>query len=37
MNYRALGILQGNDIIWFWIGSHLEYEKLLKQLNKAGA
>ena len=26
---RALGILEGDDIIWFWIGSHADYEKLL--------
>ncbi|MDM8565881.1 hypothetical protein QUF74_09535 [Candidatus Halobeggiatoa sp. HSG11] len=31
-NYRAVGILQENTIIWFWIGSHNVYEKLLKQL-----
>ncbi|MDM8565885.1 hypothetical protein QUF74_09555 [Candidatus Halobeggiatoa sp. HSG11] len=31
-NYRVVGILQENTIIWFWIGSHNVYEKLLKQL-----
>jgi hypothetical protein len=30
-NYRAVGIVQGEDIIWFWIGSHADYNKLLKQ------
>jgi len=30
-NYRTLGILtDDNIIIWFWIGSHDDYEKMLK-------
>jgi len=33
-DYRALGILQGNDIIWFWIGSHADYNNLLKLFRK---
>jgi hypothetical protein len=31
-DYRAIGIIQEDEIIWFWIGSHAEYNKLLKQL-----
>jgi len=31
-NYRALGALQDDEIIWFWIGSHAEYNQLLKNL-----
>jgi len=30
--YRALGILEGEIILWFWIGSHDEYARLLKHL-----
>jgi hypothetical protein len=30
--YRALGLLEGDVILWFWIGDHKEYERLLKQL-----
>jgi hypothetical protein len=30
--YRALGLLQGDTITWFWIGGHDEYERLLKQV-----
>lgn len=30
--YRAVGIIQDNEIIWFWVGSHHVYEKLLKKL-----
>ncbi|MEZ8217600.1 ParE family toxin-like protein [Fervidibacter sacchari] len=29
---RALGIKEDDTIIWFWIGSHDDYERLLKEL-----
>jgi hypothetical protein len=32
IGYRALGALEGDTIIWFWIGSHADYDKLLQQL-----
>ena len=32
LNYRVLGTLDGNEIVWFWIGPHDQYERLLKQL-----
>jgi len=32
IGWRALGIREGNTIIWFWIGPHNAYEKLLEQL-----
>lgn len=32
MGHRALGLLEGDVIIWFWIGGHDEYERLLKHL-----
>jgi len=31
-NYRAVGQLDKNTVIWFWIGSHSEYDLLLSQL-----
>ncbi|MFC1976157.1 hypothetical protein ACFLXQ_07145 [Chloroflexota bacterium] len=31
IEYRALGIREGDEIIWFWIGSHADYDKLLSQ------
>ncbi|WP_030006110.1 MULTISPECIES: hypothetical protein [unclassified Picosynechococcus] len=31
-NYRAVGQQDGDTIIWFWIGSHAEYDKLLSQI-----
>jgi hypothetical protein len=32
LGYRALGLLEGDGITWFWIGSHAEYDRLLHQL-----
>ncbi len=26
-NYRAVGILEGDTVTWFWIGSHDDYEQ----------
>jgi hypothetical protein len=30
IHYRALALEDGNDIAWFWIGTHGEYDRLLK-------
>ena len=32
LSYRALGIKQEDTIIWFWIGSHEDYNNLIGQL-----
>lgn len=29
MHYRALGVEKPNGIVWFWVGPHAEYDKLL--------
>lgn len=29
IHYRALGRSTGDDVIWFWIGPHSEYDKLV--------
>lgn len=29
--YRALGLDFDNGILWFWIGPHAEYERLIGQ------
>ena len=31
LGYRAVGVIQGDEIIWYWIGSHAAYDKLLTQ------
>ena len=28
LNYRALGTMKDNYIVWFWIGTHAEYDRL---------
>ncbi len=30
--FRALGRRKGNLIVWFWIGSHSDYDELVKRL-----
>ena len=32
LNYRVLGLLEGDHIYWFWIGVHDEYDELLKRI-----
>jgi hypothetical protein len=32
LGYRALGVLEGDVVVWFWIGSHADYDKLLERL-----
>lgn len=27
--YRALGILEGDTVYWYWIGKHDEYDRIL--------
>ena len=31
-DYRALGLLEDDTIIWFWIGSHADYDELISRL-----
>ena len=32
LEYRVLAVKDGNDFIWVWIGSHDEYERMIKVL-----
>ncbi|MYA36446.1 MAG: hypothetical protein F4030_07485 [Gammaproteobacteria bacterium] len=29
IDYRALGVLEQDEIVWFWIGPHHQYDKML--------
>jgi hypothetical protein len=29
LGYRALGVLRKNRVVWFWIGGHAEYNRLV--------
>ncbi|MBC7856332.1 MAG: hypothetical protein IAF94_23115 [Pirellulaceae bacterium] len=30
LHYRALAIEDGGDLVWVWIGTHAEYDELIK-------
>jgi hypothetical protein len=32
LSYRAIGIKENNTMIWFWIGSHSDYNNLIASL-----
>ena len=32
LGYRALAVRDGDFLLWFWIGTHADYDTLLSQL-----
>lgn len=30
LSHRALAVRDGDDLIWFWIGEHGEYDRLIR-------
>lgn len=30
LQYRALAVEDGSDVVWVWIGTHAEYDRLIK-------
>ncbi|MES2180345.1 MAG: hypothetical protein V4550_21000 [Gemmatimonadota bacterium] len=32
LGYRALGTLIGNTVVWSWIGSHKDYDRMIAAL-----
>ena len=32
LGYRALGLFENDEVTWFWIGTHAEYDRMLDQL-----
>jgi hypothetical protein len=30
LGYRALGLRDGDTVTWYWIGTHAEYDRLLR-------
>jgi hypothetical protein len=32
LGYRALGVRDGDTMMWFWIGSHGDYDRLLTNI-----
>jgi hypothetical protein len=31
-DFRALAVANGDDAVWFWTGSHAEYNQILKSM-----
>lgn len=31
LHYRALGVEDNQDIVWFWIGHHSTYDRLIEK------
>lgn len=31
LHYRALAVEDGSNLVWVWIGSHAEYDRLVQQ------
>ncbi len=29
-HYRALGLDKGENVVWFWVGPHSEYDRILR-------
>jgi hypothetical protein len=32
LNWRAVGVMKGGTVVWFFLGDHAEYERLLQGL-----
>ena len=32
ISYRAAGLREDDHVFWFWVGTHAEYDNLLKRL-----
>jgi hypothetical protein len=32
LGWRAVGVLRGDDMVWYWIGSHADYDRLISRL-----
>jgi hypothetical protein len=32
LDYRALAVEDNDDVIWVWIGSHGEYERMIREI-----
>jgi hypothetical protein len=29
LGYRALAVVEGDRVVWYWIGSHADYDRLV--------
>jgi hypothetical protein len=35
LGYRALGVRTDDVMVWFWIGTHADYDRLVRNIGKA--
>jgi hypothetical protein len=34
LGYRAVALRDREDVVWFWVGTHAEYERLVSKLRR---
>lgn len=34
LGYRAVALRDGENVVWFWVGSHAEYDRLVSKLRR---
>jgi len=34
LGYREIGVREGEDILWFWVGTHGEYDQLRSRMRR---
>jgi hypothetical protein len=32
LHHRALAVRQESDVVWFWVGPHAQYDRLVRQV-----
>lgn len=32
LGYRAIGSVSGDEVVWFWIGTHADFDQMVKDL-----
>ena len=32
ISYRAIGVLDGDNVVWYWVGTHAEYDRFVDLL-----
>lgn len=32
LDYRAVGVMDRGEIVWYWVGTHTDYDKLVARL-----
>ena len=35
LHWRAIGVKRGDAVVWFWIGSHKEYDRKVEELRRS--